>query len=81
MKLKWQNYSWRSLRGSFIDTFKGYRVLIMGYGYLIHISMENIIVNKLAPISTGPVEIFYLDYLYIWTRKSRENEKVISGCQ
>ena len=51
-----------------------HRVLIMGYGYLIHISMENIIVNKLAPISTGPVEIFYLDYLYIWTRKSRENE-------
>ena len=42
-----------------------HRVLIMGYGYLIHISMENIIVNKLAPISTGPVEIFgslvYLD--------------------
>ena len=37
----------------------------MGYVYLIHISMENIIVNKLAPISTGPVEIFgllvYLD--------------------
>ena len=65
MKQKWQNYSWRCLRGSFIDTFKGHRVLIMGYGYLIHISMENIIVNKLAPISTGPVEIFgllvYLD--------------------
>ena len=76
MKLKWQNYSWRCLRGSFIDTFKGHIVLIMGYGYLIHISMENIIVNKLAPISTRPVEIFYLDYLYIWTRKSRENEKV-----